>query len=120
MIVGIGNDITEIARITEACQKQAFVRRVYTEKEQELAKNSPACLAGNFAVKEAVAKALGTGFRGFGPGDVEVLRDDLGKPYVVLYSGARKRAEELGVTQVHVSITDTKEMAAAVAVAEGR
>ena len=101
-------------------REQLYISTIqrYTEKEQELAKNSPACLAGNFAVKEAVAKALGTGFRGFGPGDVEVLRDDLGKPYVVLYGGARKRAEELGVTQVHVSITDTKEMAAAVAVAE--
>ena len=118
MIVGIGNDITEIARIKEACQKETFVRRVYTVKEQELAKNSPAFLAGNFAVKEAVAKALGTGFLKFGPGDVEVLRDDLGKPYVLLYGGAKARADALGVIGIFVSITDTKELAMAVAVAE--
>lgn len=75
-------------------------------------------LAGNFAVKEAVSKALGTGFREFMPIDIEVLRNELGKPYVNLYGGAAKRAFELNVGIIYVTITNTKEYAQAFAVAE--
>lgn len=75
-------------------------------------------LAGTFAVKEAVSKALGTGFRSFGPREIEVLRDDLGKPFVRLHGGAKKLAEELAIQQIHVSITNTAEYAAAFAVGE--
>ena len=73
-----------------------------------------------FAVKEAVAKALGTGFRTFMPIDVEVLRDDMGKPYVRLYRGALKRFQEMGMERLEVSITNTREYAMAFAVGEGR
>ena len=110
MIVGIGTDLIEIARIEKACRKQAFLSRIYTEEECRL--------AGNFAVKEAVSKALGTGFREFMPIDIEVLRNELGKPYVNLYGGAAKRAFELNVGIIHVTITNTKEYAQAFAVAE--
>ena len=74
--------------------------------------------AGLFAAKEAIAKALGTGFRAFMPIDIEVLRNELGKPYVNLYGGAAKRAFELNVGIIHVTITNTKEYAQAFAVAE--
>ena len=110
----------EIARVGRACEKQAFLSRIYTENECRQAGNSVSRLAGNFAVKEAVAKSRGTGFLGFGPADIEVLRDELGKPYVKVYGGAREKARERNITWFHVSITNTKEFAAAFAVAEKR
>ena len=119
MIIGVGTDLIEIERVGKACEKQAFLSRVYTEEECRKFGGNAAKLAGNFAVKEAVAKALGTGFRSFLPGDIEVLRDDKGKPFVNLLGGARDMAKELGIQTIHVSITITKEYASAVAVAEG-
>jgi len=118
MIVGVGTDLIEIARVRKACEKQAFLSRIYTREECRRFGGDAARLAGNFAVKEAVAKALGTGFRSFWPGDIEVLRDDMGKPFVKLLGGAREKAGELGVGTIHVSITNTKEYASAFAVAE--
>lgn len=118
MIVGVGTDLIEIARIEKACGKQAFLSRIYTEEECRLAGGKASRFAGNFAVKEAVSKALGTGFRTFMPIDIEVLRDKLGKPYVNLYHGAKERAQELGVSQIHVSISNIRDYAQAFVVAE--
>lgn len=118
MIVGTGTDMVEIWRIKRACGKQAFMDRVYTEEERRQSGDRVSRLAGDFAVKEAVAKAFGTGFRNFMPGDIEVLRDDLGKPYVNLRGEAKRAAESLGITRLHVSITNTKDFAVAFAVAE--
>lgn len=124
MIVGIGTDLVEIARVKKACEKQAFLSRIYTEEERRQAEGTGGFrisrLAGDFAVKEAVAKALGTGFRKFMPVDIEVLRDALGKPYVVLYREAGKLSREMGIERIHVSITNEKEYALAYVVAEGR
>ena len=117
MIVGIGTDLVEIARVKKACEKQAFLSRIYTEEERRQAEGAGrfriSRLAGDFAVKEAVAKALGTGFRTFMPVDIEVLRDTVGTPYVVLY-------REMGIERIHVSITNEKEYALAYVVAEGQ
>ena len=77
-------------------------------------------LAGDFAVKEAVSKCFGTGIRGFSLPDIEVLRDDLGAPYVRLYGGALARYEALGGQSLSVSISDTRELVMAFAVLEGR
>lgn len=118
MIAGVGTDMIEIARIKRACEKKAFLTRVYTQEECQQAGENYSRLAGTFAVKEAVSKALGTGFRSFGPREIEVLRDDLGKPFVCLHGGAKKLAEELAIQQIHVSITNTAEYAAAFAVGE--
>ena len=111
MIVGIGTDLVEIARVEKACEKQAFLSRIYTQEERRQAGERALKLSGDFAVKEAVAKALGTGFRKFMPVDIEVLRDELGKPYVILHGEARRLSKELGVTQIHVSISNEKEYA---------
>lgn len=119
MILGIGTDMIEIGRMERACGKDAFLKRTFTEEECRQAKGNISTLAGNFAVKEAVAKVLGTGFRTFMPGDIEVLRDELGKPYVRLYGGAKLLAGELKMERIHVSITNTKEYATAFAVGEG-
>ncbi len=118
MIVGVGTDMVEIGRVKRACERQAFLTHVYTDEERRQSGDRVSRLAGDFAVKEAVAKALGTGFRGFFPKDIEVLRDPLGKPYVNLHGPAKEAARERGVASVFVSITDTADLAAAFAVAE--
>lgn len=119
MIIGTGCDLVEIKRIRRAMEKESFLKRVYTEEERRQSGGRPSFLAGSFAVKEAVAKVFGTGFREFFPGDVEVLRDGLGKPYVNLYGGAKRTAERLHVKRLHVSISNTDEYAMAFAVGEG-
>ena len=119
MIIGTGIDIVDMDRVKKACERESFCKRVYTEEERRQAGNSVSRLAGDFAVKEAVAKALGTGFSGFGPEDIEVLREQSGRPFVRLYGGAAARAGELGISAIHVSITNTRETAAAFAVAAG-
>ena len=81
----------------KACEKEHFVSRTFTEAESRQAGGSASKLAGSFAVKEAVAKVFGTGFRTFMPGDIEVLRDELGKPYVRLYGGALEQFEKMGM-----------------------
>lgn len=119
MITGVGTDLIEIERVKKACKTEAFLLRIYTEQECRQAGGNAARLAGNFAVKEAVAKVFGTGFRGFEPRDIEVLRDELGKPYVNLYGKAKEMAEELGVRRLFVSISNTALYASAYAVGEG-
>ena len=120
MILGVGTDLVEIERMGRACEKDYFVMRTFTEMESRQAKGSASKLAGSFAVKEAVAKVLGTGFRSFMPIDIEVLRDELGKPYVCLYGGALARFREMGLARIEVSITNTSEWAMAFAVGEGK
>lgn len=119
MLAGVGCDLIEIERIKKACEKEAFFLRVYTENERRQAEGDPSVLAGTFAVKEAVAKVFGTGFRTFMPKDVEILRDNLGKPYVVLHGNAKTIAKEKGIRTIEVSISNTREHAMAFAVGEG-
>ena len=120
MLTGVGCDLIEIERMKKACEKEAFLLRVYTEEERRQADGRISVLAGTFAVKEAVAKVLGTGFRTFMPKDVEVLRDELGKPYVVLYGNAEKIACEKQIKRIEVSISDTAQYAMAFALGEER
>lgn len=120
MIVGIGTDLIEIARVEKACKNERFLQSYFTLKEQELIREDQNKAAGNFAAKEAVAKAFGTGVRHFSLSDIEVLRDELGKPFIHLYGNALGLAKELGIDEIHVSITNTKEFASAFVVAEKR
>ena len=77
-------------------------------------------LAGRFAAKEAVMKALGTGWReGVTFPGIEILQQPSGRPYVVLHGGAAEKAAELGITAWHLSITHTEDLAIASAIAEG-
>lgn len=120
MILGIGTDMIEIKRIEQACKRQRFLERVYTKKEQELYEGFPSKLAGNFAVKEAVVKVFGTGFRKIEPREIEVLRDEKGKPYINLYGNAKKKKEEIGITNIQVSITNTKQYAMSFVIGESK
>lgn len=118
MIIGIGTDMIEIERVVKACQKDSFLTKCFTKKERDLIQKDKVKAAGNFAVKEAVVKLFGTGFRGIELIEIEVLRDELGKPFVQLYGNAKKKAEQLCITTIHVSITNTKEFASAFVVGE--
>lgn len=122
MIKGIGNDIVEIERIEKAITNERFLEKYFTCHEHTLFEhknNRPESIAGNFAVKEAVSKVLGTGFRHFGLRDIEVLRDDLGKPYVNLHGGAKALALSIGMKNIHVSISHSRQYVIATAIGEG-
>lgn len=71
-----------------------------------------------FAAKEAVAKCLGTGFSNFGPCHIEILKNDIDKPYVSLLGNALAKAQELEISIIHVSISHTHEIATAFCIAE--
>jgi holo-[acyl-carrier protein] synthase len=119
MIVGVGTDLIELKRVQKACGKPSFLSRIFTEDEYREASGDHRRLAGNFAVKEAVSKALGTGFGSVKPREIEVFRDRRGKPYVKLSGRAEEQARLLKVTGIEVSISDTEELVLAFAVAEG-
>ncbi len=119
MIKGIGNDIIEIERVVKACEKEAFLKKVFTAKEIELIKSDSKKAASNFAVKEAVSKVFGTGFSKVRPIDIEVLRQDSGKPYVVLHGRAKELSDSLHIISIFISISNTSEYVCAFAVGEG-
>lgn len=126
MIIGIGTDLVEIGRVRRFLEGESgrrFLERVLTPAERLLAEERKGRLAefvaGRFAAKEAVVKALGTGIgctTGFQ--DVEVLSLEGGRPSVVLSSGARERLGLGEEVKVHLSITHTAELASAYAVVE--
>ena len=124
MIVGIGTDMVEIARI-EALQIRhpAFARRILCESEyvqwQQRGK-SAAFLAKRWAAKEAVFKALGTGLRGgLRFQQVCIRNDELGRPLVCLNGRAEDLARERGIVTLHLSLSDERQYALAFVVAEG-
>ena len=118
MILGLGNDIVEIERIKSIMSRypRRFIDRVFTPREQEycLRRPEPALhFAGRFAAKEAVVKALGTGFsQGLNWHDFEILPNILGKPDVLLSSSA---ADLFGDPSLLVSISHCHHYATAVA-----
>ncbi|MCI1959223.1 MAG: holo-ACP synthase [Clostridia bacterium] len=121
MIKGVGTDIIEIKRIEKAVKKDAFLKKCYTENEiKNFGKSTFAqSAAGVFAAKEAVSKAFGTGFRYFSANDIEILKDEMGKPIVNLSEKASDTAKELGIKKIYISISHCNEYAVAFAVAEG-
>ena len=124
-IISLGIDIVEIDRIRSAHERyrERFETRVYTPTERTriaLLKDPAPYLAGRWAVKEAVLKALGTGLTdGITWQDVEVLREPSGAPRVALAGRARDRAATLGITKILVSITHGRDLAVAQALGVG-
>lgn len=118
MIVGIGTDLVEIERVSKACQNPRFLQKYFTENEILLIQKDQRKAASNFAVKEAVSKVLGTGFGPIAPIEIETLRTEHGKPYVLLYGKAKERADELSIARIHVSITNTKALASVFVIGE--
>ena len=122
MIIGLGTDIAELARIKASYDRfgERLLQKILTEEEQKNLPESPiAYIAGRFAAKEATVKALGTGFRdGLGPLHVEVLRGPAGQPLLHLHGPACRRAEALGMRNAHISISHDRSAAVAVVVLE--
>ena len=120
MIIGIGTDIIEIDRIEQAINKnKGFINKVFTVNEINMFKEKnmrSEVIAGNFAAKEAISKAIGTGFRGFSFIDIEVLRDELGKPIVYL----SKNMDNIinGEYRINISISHDRTSAIAFAILE--
>jgi len=124
-IIGIGTDIIECDRIGQMLTRHSerFTNHVFTEEEFQYCsgrKIAEQHFAGRWAAKEAVLKALGTGWvAGITWTDVEVVIQTGGKPTIRLHKGAAQKAAELGITEVLISISHCKAYATATAIAVG-
>ena len=120
MIVGIGNDIIEIERVEKAISKEGFKAKVFTQREIEnIVKrgNRTETYAGIFSAKEAISKAIGTGVREFALTDLEILNDDLGKPYVIVSDKLNKIIQRKKENyQIEIAISHSKKYATAMAI----
>ena len=124
-ILGIGTDITECLRIAQMIERhgELFITRVYTEHEIGYCSSRTAATqhyAGRWAAKEAVLKALGTGWRrGISWRDIEVRNAPSGAPSIVVRGGAREVFDQMGISRIHISISHARSHAVAYAIAEG-
>lgn len=117
--VAVGIDIIEVDRVRKVYERhgERFLKRVFTDIEIWLCRGKATRLAGRFAAKEAISKALGTGLHGVSWREMEVVQLRSGRPTVRLHGKAKQRAELLGLSAFDVSIADLKEFSIAVAVA---
>ena len=124
MIYGIGTDLVDLDRIKQLKSLSAFAEKILGAQElkeyAELLDGSKQSYLGKqFAGKEAFAKALGTGFKDpIFPKDIQILRNSLGKPEILLSAGAKSYVEDLGITKSHVSLADESNHLIAFAVLE--
>ena len=120
MIRGIGTDIVEIDRISNAIKKEFFLKKAFNDSEIDMAvgRKKDSFLAGNFATKEAFVKALGTGFRGIEFKDLAVVRDELGKPFIKICNNLNRHLQGIDENKIHVSISNTDSLAIAMVVIE--
>jgi holo-[acyl-carrier protein] synthase len=120
MNLGTGVDIIEIFRIAGVFQRygQRFLDRIYTPEEIAYCRGRAPNLAGRFAAKEAVMKALGTGVRGVGWKDIEVTRQESGAPSILLHGRAKSRAQRVGVCDISVSMSHSRDYAVAFVVVQ--
>ena len=124
MIYGVGTDIVKIARIQEMKSLSAFAEKILSSKEMKIAssfneKRLIKFLAKQFAGKEAVSKAFGTGIRK--PilfKDIEILRDENGMPLLNPLGEVKKTMINLGISKSHVSLADENDYAIAFAILE--
>ena len=124
MIYGIGTDIVEISRIIKMKSLSSFAEKILSPNELEIASQYEndkliKYLAKQFAAKEAISKAFGTGIRE--PiliKDIEIMRDKIGKPYLNPLAGVKKSIIDLGITKSHVSLADESDYVIAFAILE--
>jgi holo-[acyl-carrier protein] synthase len=124
VIVGLGFDAVEIARIARALERHPrFGERVYTGRELAAAarrgSGQTAYLARRWAAKEATSKALGVGFSGYSYHEIEIANAPSGAPVIALRGELAEWASQLGVVRWHLTLSDTRELAFATALAEG-
>ncbi|MFL2869160.1 MAG: holo-ACP synthase [Pirellulaceae bacterium] len=124
-IIGIGTDIVECLRIASMIERhdELFLNRVYTRHEIQYSSSRKAATqhyAGRWAAKEAVLKALGTGWsRGIKWTDIEVISEPSGKPHCEIHGTGREVCDEMGITDVLISISHCRSHATATAIAVG-
>jgi len=125
VIIGIGTDIVRVARLAKGLARfgSRYAARILSSEEYQeflVAAHPAHLLAKRFAAKEAVAKALGTGFRGtFSLRDIAVTHDSLGRPGLLMTGGAQTLAHELQVGTTHITLSDEQDYAVAFVVLEG-
>jgi len=116
VIIGVGIDVVDVARFGQTLDRTPRLReRLFTEQERDLGLNS---LAARFAAKEALAKALGAPV-GLHWTDATVLRGSDGRPQLQVRGTVQARADDLGVHELHVSLSHDAGIASAVVIAEG-
>ena len=121
-VIGIGIDSVDVERFTKAAHERGlkFTEKIFTAKELEYAgtkKDNFTHMAGKFAAKEAVKKAIPDGAEiGLRWTDIEILNSDDGKPYAVLHGAADKLKNKYGISKVLVSISHTHKVAVSNAV----
>ena len=123
MILGVGVDIIEVSRIDRSVNRwgEKFARRLFSEREVKIFANrmkEASLLAREFAAKEAVSKALGTGMKRIDFRDITVIRNEVGAPLVELSGNAATRAAAIGAENIHISMSDERDYAIAYAIAE--
>ena len=121
MIIGIGTDIIEVERVARAISKEAFKKKVFSEREIAYcdSQKKEESYAARFAAKEAFFKALGTGWRdGMGITEVEILNNELGKPEIHLSGKAKEVFTQKGGTHIHLSLSHIKTQAIAFIILE--
>ena len=119
MILGVGVDVVRVSRVQAALDRFGgrFARRILTGEELDDLpgpRRAAQFLAKRFAAKEALVKALGTGFRfGVGLRDIGVRHDALGQPYLVYSAAAQRLLDSRGVVESHLSLSDEADLALA-------
>lgn len=121
MKLATGVDLIEIARIEEVVARHGkhYLERIFTPAELEYCGKRAESLAGRFAAKEAVAKALGTGIGDVSWKEIEILGDEQNAPVLKLYGAGESRAKELGLSTWSVSISHSQSHSVAFVVAIG-
>ena len=124
MILGIGVDLIQVARMNHWVSQGGLIERFFHHKEVDDAASRgeaamAASLAARYAAKEALAKAIGTGLKHFKLREVQVVNDPHGKPEILLHGEAAKIMEEFGGKRIHLSLTHELDNAIAMVVIEG-
>jgi holo-[acyl-carrier protein] synthase len=116
MEMAVGVDVIVISRVQKVLERhpERFLLRVFTPEEVAICRGRVRELAARFAAKEAVMKALGTGARGLGWREIEILPNRRGKPLVYLHGRAQQRAHKIGARGLDVSLTHDSDLAIAV------
>jgi holo-[acyl-carrier protein] synthase len=118
VIVGTGIDIIEIHRVATAVKNPHFLQRVFTVNECNSGSNAPNRLAGFFAAKEALLKAMGTGLAGFTWREMEIGHNGQGAPELIVMGKVASFLGEKGVSKIHLSISHCREYAVAQVILE--
>jgi holo-[acyl-carrier protein] synthase len=116
--VAVGIDIIEVERVRKVYEKhgERFLARVFTQNEVQQCRGKITRLAGRFAAKEAISKALGTGMRGVKWREMEIVQLHSGRPSVRLHGIANQRARQLGLSAFDISIADLAQLSIAIAI----